>query len=153
MRSACIVTMVTHAGATLRPFGESGLRDFAGDCGETDAAEALQAARETIGHGITLFDTAESYGPYISEELLGKALGARRKEIVLVTKVGFKYEGNRLVNRCSSFDHVITAAEGCLRRLGTSPDERQEVDTIFAEERVPTHSETSQITEPFLPAR
>ena len=61
--------------------------------------------------------TAESYEPYISEELLGKALGTRRKEIVLDTKVGFKYDGNRLVNQCSSFDHVVTAAEGCLLSL------------------------------------
>ena len=103
----------------MRLFGEFGFRDFAGDCDEIDAAEAQRAAQEAIGHGITLFDTAESYGPYISEELFGKALGARRKEIVLVTKVGFRYEGNRLVNQCSSFDHVVTAAEGCLRRLGT----------------------------------
>lgn len=59
------------------------------------------ATRRTGGdrHGITLSDTAESYGPYISEELLGKALCSRRKEIVLVTNVGFRYEGNRLVNQ------------------------------------------------------
>ena len=86
---------------------------------EIDAAEAQRAAQEAIDHGITLFDPAESYGPYISEELLGKALGSRRKEIVLVTKVGFRYDGNRLVNQCSSFDHVVTAADGCLQRLGT----------------------------------
>ena len=85
--------------------------------GEIDAAEAQRAAQEAIDHGITLFDTAESYGPYISEELLGKALGARRKEIVLVSKVGFKYEPR--MTQCSSFDHVVACAEGCLRRLGT----------------------------------
>ena len=85
--------------------------------GAIDVAEAQRAAQEAIDHGITLFDTAESYGPYISEELLGKALGARRKEIVLVTKVGFKYEPR--MKQCSSFDHVVTCAEGCLRRLGT----------------------------------
>ena len=60
------------------------------DYGEIDAAEAQRAGQEAIDDGITLFDTAESYGPRISEELLGKALDARRKEIVLVTKVGFK---------------------------------------------------------------
>ena len=79
--------------------------------GAIDVAEAQRAAQEAIDHGITLFDTAESYGPYISEELLGKALGARRKEIVLVTKVGFKYEPR--MKQCSSFDHVVTCAEGC----------------------------------------
>ena len=84
-----------------------------------NAAEAQRAAQEAIYHGITMFDTAESYGPRISEELLGKALGTRRKEIVLVTEVGFRYDGNRLVNQCSAFDHVVSSAEGCLQRLGT----------------------------------
>ena len=87
--------------------------------GEIDVAEAQRAAGEAIDHGITLFDTAEAYGPYISEELLGKALGARRKEVVLVTKVGFKYGGGRQGAQCSSFDHVVSSTEGCLRRLGT----------------------------------
>ena len=50
--------------------------------GAIDVGEAQRAAQEAIDHGITLFDTAESYGPRISEELLGKALGTRRKEIV-----------------------------------------------------------------------
>ena len=112
-----------------RSFGDSGLTCSAlgfgtwelstTDYGEIDAAEAQRAAQEAIDHGITLFDTAESYGPRISEELLGKALGTRRKEIVLVTKVGFRYDGNRLVNQCSAFDHVVSSAEGCLQRLGT----------------------------------
>ena len=75
--------------------------------------------QEEIDHGITLFDTAKSYGSSISEELLGKGLGARRKEIVLVTTIGFRYEGNRLVDQCSSFDYVVASPEGCLPRLGT----------------------------------
>ena len=72
--------MVRRPKATLRLFGEFGFRDFAGDCDEIDAAEAQRAAQEAIDHGITLFDTAESYGPRISEVLLGKASarGARR---------------------------------------------------------------------------
>ena len=86
--------------------------------GEIDVGEAQRAAQEAIDHGITLFDTAEAYGPYHSEELLAKALGARRKDVVLVTKVGFKYDGDR-VSQCSSFDYVVSRTEGCLQRLGT----------------------------------
>ena len=89
------------------------------DYGEIDVKEAQRAAQEAIDHGITLFDTAEVYGPYHSEELLGKALGSRRAEVVLVTKVGFTYDGNRFSATNSSFDHILTRAEGCLRRLGT----------------------------------
>ena len=89
------------------------------DYGKIDVKEAQRAAQEAIDHGITLFDTAEAYGPYHSEELLGKALGSRRSEVVLVTKVGFAYEDNRLAATDSSFDNVVTRTEGCLRRLGS----------------------------------
>jgi aryl-alcohol dehydrogenase-like predicted oxidoreductase len=88
--------------------------------GKIDANEASRAVMEAIERGITLFDTAEAYGPFRSEELLGKALGPRRKNVVLVTKVGFDYDadGNGLGRR-STYEHIIARAEGCLRRLGT----------------------------------
>jgi len=87
--------------------------------GEIDVRAASDAVAAAIDHGITLFDTAECYGPYHSEELLGKALGARRQEIVLVTKVGFTFDGDRISGRSSQHDYVIERAEGCLRRLDT----------------------------------
>lgn len=88
--------------------------------GHIDVAEASQAVNAAIDRGITLIDTAEVYGPYHSEELLGKALGARRKEIVLVTKVGFSINAEgKQVGRDSSHDWIIARTEGCLRRLQT----------------------------------
>lgn len=88
--------------------------------GDIDVNEASRAVNAAIDRGITLFDTAEVYGPYHSEELLGKALGPRRKEILLVTKVGFDYDAeSRIVGRKSTCNHIITHAEGCLKRLGT----------------------------------
>ncbi len=87
--------------------------------GKIDIKEASDAVQAALDHGITLFDTAEVYGPFISEEILGKALGARRKEIVLVTKVGFEYEGNKIAGKKSSYDHIIKHSEDCLKRLGT----------------------------------
>ena len=107
--------------------------------GAIDIAEASNAVAAAIDHGITLFDTAEVYGPFHSEELLGKALGPRRNEIILVTKVGFDFDAdNKIIGRNSKRDHIIRHTEGCLKRLNTDvidlmlihwPDH----DTPFAE--------------------
>ena len=76
--------------------------------GHIDVKEASDAVHAAIDHGITLFDTAEVYGPYHSEELLAKALGNRRKDIVLVSKVGFQYDENgKNLGRNSRYDHII----------------------------------------------
>ncbi len=88
--------------------------------GAIDVQEASRAVGAAIDQGITLFDTAEIYGPFHSEEILAKALGGRRKEIVLVTKVGFNYdETGKSIGRNSRFDYVIERTEGCLQRLNT----------------------------------
>lgn len=88
--------------------------------GEIDVKEASIAVNQAIDHGITLFDTAEVYGPYHSEEILAKALGNRRKEIVLVTKVGFVYdEENKIIGRSSRDHYIIKRTEGCLKRMNT----------------------------------
>ena len=88
--------------------------------GHIDVDEAAKAVNMAIDRGITLFDTAEVYGPYHSEELLAKALGNRRNEIVLVTKVGFDYDDTpQVIGRNSKKAHIIEHTEGCLRRLDT----------------------------------
>ncbi len=88
--------------------------------GHIDVGEAAKAVNMAIDRGITLFDTAEVYGPYHSEELLAQALGGRRNEIVLVTKVGFDYNDTpSVVGLNSKKDHIIERTEGCLRRLNT----------------------------------
>lgn len=88
--------------------------------GTIDVTEATCAVAAAIDRGITLFDTAECYGPGHSEELLGKALGPRRKEIVLVSKVGFVFNAkNQIVGRSSDYRYILDRAEGCLGRLGT----------------------------------
>jgi aryl-alcohol dehydrogenase-like predicted oxidoreductase len=88
--------------------------------GPIDVQDATRAVQEAIDLGITLFDTAEVYGPYHSEEILGKALGPRRKDILLVTKVGFTYdEQNKITGRDSSPAYIVPRVEGCLQRLNT----------------------------------
>lgn len=88
--------------------------------GHIDVGEAARAVNAAIDRGITLFDTAEVYGPYHSEELLADALGDRRNEIVLVTKVGFQYDDRPAVLGLNATrEHIIERTEGCLRRLKT----------------------------------
>ena len=88
--------------------------------GEIDVNEAGRSVQSAIDEGINLFDTAEVYGPFHSEELLGKALGNRRNEIILVTKVGFNcLPDGKITGRTSKYDDVISHTDGCLRRLQT----------------------------------
>ena len=88
--------------------------------GPIDVEEVTRAVHAAIDHGITLIDTAEAYGPMIAEEILGKVLGPRRKEIVLVTKVGFLYSDEpKIIGRDSKPASVISHTEDCLRRLQT----------------------------------
>lgn len=88
--------------------------------GPIDVGEAVATVGAAIDSGITLFDTAEVYGPYYSEEILGKALGPRRKEIVLASKVGFVVdEQGEVLRRSSRRASVLARTEGCLKRLDT----------------------------------
>ncbi|MDE0006998.1 MAG: aldo/keto reductase [Gammaproteobacteria bacterium] len=94
--------------------------------GEIDIRQAVRAVEMAVDHGITLFDTAEVYGPFTSEELLARGLGARRKDVVLVTKVGFAYRDDpdasgpaAVAGRDASPAHITEHTEGCLERLGT----------------------------------
>ncbi len=88
--------------------------------GDIDIAEASRSVESAIDAGINLFDTAEVYGPFHSEEILAKALGSRRNEVILVTKVGFRcLPSGKVDGRSSKYNDVIEHADGCLRRLKT----------------------------------
>lgn len=113
-----------------RPIGDSGLACSALGFGtwemsttmygHIDVRDATRAVQSAIDHGITLFDTAEVYGPFHSEEILAKALGNRRQDIILVTKVGFTFDDrNQITGRNSEPAYLIERTEGCLRRLNT----------------------------------
>ncbi|MHB9863719.1 aldo/keto reductase [Streptomyces sp. YIM S03343] len=86
----------------------------------TDDAESVRTIHRAVELGVTLIDTAEIYGPYINEELVGRALKGRRDKVVLATKFGMIDHGGRGVwNRSSRPATVRTAVEGSLKRLGT----------------------------------
>ena len=107
-----------------RQFGKTDLQvsaigfgcwEMGGTYGSIEESDVINAVHRGIDLGINCFDTAEDYGKGRSEEFLAKALGNRRKEIILVTKFGIGYEQGR-DGGCSM---VHTAIEGSLKRLNT----------------------------------
>ena len=77
--------------------------------------------REAVDRGVTFFDTAEAYGPFANELLVGEALAPFRNRVIIATKFGFEIDpvtGERKAGANSRPEHIKTAVEGSLRRLG-----------------------------------
>ncbi len=89
--------------------------------GPADEAESVATLHRALGLGCNFLDTAEVYGPFTNEELLGRVLQGRRAEVVIATKFGFRIEGGKQVGaeRDSRPEHIREAVEGSLRRLQT----------------------------------
>jgi aryl-alcohol dehydrogenase-like predicted oxidoreductase len=87
--------------------------------GTPDDAESIATIHRAIDLGVTFFDTAEVYGPFINEELVGRALKGRRERIVIASKFGFRIEGGKVAGVDSRPEHVREATEASLKRLGT----------------------------------
>jgi aryl-alcohol dehydrogenase-like predicted oxidoreductase len=87
--------------------------------GVPDDRESVATLHRALELGVTLFDTAEAYGPFTNEVLLGSALEGRRNQVVLATKFGFRIEGNQLVGTDSRPAHIREVVEASLRRLRT----------------------------------
>ncbi len=86
----------------------------------TDDAESIRTILRALVLGVTLIDTAEIYGPFTNEELVGEALKDRRDQVVLATKFGMvSHAGGGPGHLDSSPANIRTALEGSLRRLGT----------------------------------
>src|ERR1700741_1487262 len=110
-----------------RQFGKTDLKisaigfgcwEIGGTYGRIDESEFQRAVAQAIDSGVTCFDTAEAYGMGVSEEALARALGGRRRDVVIVTKFGVGYEEmpNR---RDSSRTRVMASIEKSLKRLQT----------------------------------
>ena len=87
-----------------------------------DKGEMIQLMRSAHENGITFFDTAEAYGPFTNEELVGEALQPIREQVVIATKFGFDINpetGKRGPGTNSRPEHIKAAAEACLKRLRT----------------------------------
>lgn len=86
--------------------------------GRADHRESLATLERAIELGVTFFDTAEVYGPYVNEELLGQAIKGRRDRLVIATKFGFRIEDGAIRGVDSSPENIRRACEGSLKRLG-----------------------------------
>src|SRR5437762_10067125 len=98
-----------------------------------DKQEGISVIRAAVERGVTFFDTAEVYGPYTNEELVGEALAPLREQVVIATKFGFAPDPNggpRWSALNSRPEHIKEAAEGSLKRLKT------DVIDLFYQHRV-----------------
>ncbi|MGH8811203.1 MAG: aldo/keto reductase [Advenella sp.] len=86
----------------------------------TDTSQAIALIRTAVDQGVTFFDTAEVYGPYLNEEVVGAALAPVRDKVVIATKFGFTFgDDNKQQILNSRPDHIRRAVEGSLKRLKT----------------------------------
>jgi aryl-alcohol dehydrogenase-like predicted oxidoreductase len=84
-----------------------------------DRQEMIALIRTAVERGITLFDTAEAYGPFTNEELVGEALAPVRDQVVIATKFGFTFEGGKQAGLDSRPAHIREVADASLKRLKT----------------------------------
>jgi len=92
---------------------------WAGSWGPQDDAESIQSIHVALEQGINWFDTAAVYGLGHSEEVLGKALGNRRHDVVVATKFGTVWDEQGNLTDRASYDSVIRECDASLRRLGS----------------------------------
>jgi aryl-alcohol dehydrogenase-like predicted oxidoreductase len=86
----------------------------------TDTGQAVSLIRAAVDRGVTFFDTAEVYGPYLNEEVVGEALAPVRDQVVIATKFGFTFgDDNKQQILNSRPEHIRWAVEGSLKRLKT----------------------------------
>jgi aryl-alcohol dehydrogenase-like predicted oxidoreductase len=97
-----------------------------------DTQEMISVIRAAVERGVTFFDTAEVYGPFTNEELVGEALSPFRKQVAIATKFGFKLDPNtgKQAGLDSRPEHIKEVAEGSLKRLKT------DVIDLFYQHRV-----------------
>jgi aryl-alcohol dehydrogenase-like predicted oxidoreductase len=95
-----------------------------------DKQQGISLVRAAVERGVTFFDTAEVYGPFTNEELVGEALAPFRKKVVIATKFGFRIENGKQAGLDSRPEHIKEVAEASLKRL------RTDVIDLFYQHRV-----------------
>ena len=100
-------------------FGCMGLNSGYGN--PLNKEDAIKLIRDTADRGVTFFDTAEVYGPFTNEEIVGEAVAPIRNQVVIATKFGFKIdpETGKQVGMDSGPEHIKEVADASLKRLKT----------------------------------
>src|SRR5271157_2372516 len=88
--------------------------------------ESVTLIRQAVERGVTFFDTAEIYGPYTNEEIVGEALRLVRDHVVIATKFGFNIEDGKIAGVNSKPERIRAATEGSLKRLGI-----EQIDLLY----------------------
>jgi len=97
----------------------------------TEKQQAITLIRSAFDRGVTFFDTAEAYGPYTNEELVGEALAPMRQQVVIATKFGFRFDSTgKQTGLDSRPEHIKQVADASLKRL------RTDVIDLFYQHRV-----------------
>ena len=91
---------------------------LSGVYGAADDAESIAIIRKAVELGVTMIDTADAYGPFHNEELVGKALKGIRDKVILATKFGQRFNPDGTRSICGTPDYVRSACEASLKRLG-----------------------------------
>ena len=99
--------------------GCMGMSQSYGTADERDETESIATIHRALELGVTFFDTAEVYGPFTNEELVGRALKGRWGSVEIASKFGFRIENGGIAGADSRPEHIREAVEGSLRRLGT----------------------------------
>jgi aryl-alcohol dehydrogenase-like predicted oxidoreductase len=98
-----------------------GCMGISSDYGQpTSRDEGIAIIRAAVDGGVTFFDTAEAYGPFTNEDVVGEALAPVRDQVVIATKFGFKFEGGKQVGLDSRPSHIREVADASLGRLNTN---------------------------------
>lgn len=87
--------------------------------GPQDDQDSIDSVHAALEHGVNWYDTAPAYGFGHAEEILGKALGSRRKEVIVATKFGLVWDDQWRITNNSSYDSIMRECDASLRRLGT----------------------------------
>ncbi|MDX2042668.1 MAG: aldo/keto reductase [Acidobacteriota bacterium] len=95
-----------------------GCMQMSGNYGPADEAEGVKTIHEAIDLGINFFDTAEIYGPFENEKLVGRALKGKRDQAIIATKFGFAIQDGRPIGTNSRPEHVKEVCDASLQRLG-----------------------------------
>jgi aryl-alcohol dehydrogenase-like predicted oxidoreductase len=108
-----------NSGLTVSSLGMGAMNLSFGTGKAVGTREGIQVLRAAFERGINFFDTAQAYGPYVNEQLVGEALAPMRQDVVIATKFGFRLENGAITGVDSRPENIRAVAEASLRSLKT----------------------------------